>query len=585
MSDIKQIRQKYNILTESKKAENDKLTALVRAGLFEENKIAIVKRALQKDPSKMTIAERKVAMSLLESLMENFLSQNYDQLNEKADHLSKFDPRFKNTVTDKDMPVVIILKRKAIRVYPDNQKVALYYSQALDKYVTIPFGPNRGSINESRSEESRDREKGYTYKRFPDDETKTAYSDVKARLQLNRERIAKGGLDPRAKRTILANIRQGKSRLGEIEAGSQTVNLSKMAPSELKSKDEYKQLQNAIKNDPSITDPFLKLAIRTGVRHGYKSAQRKAASSPTPTPTPSVTESFRQKLSIKKYRMQEEDSSDNPWARRGRGALDALIGEPVSPETRQMEIDAARASAMRRAPAAVKELMKKPEVQDKLKKTDQSVAAAQKAEQEAAAAARDTPEFKQGQVAGTVAGLVGAGGAIKAATSGAKATSKFGKLRQKVERRRALRRVGRAAADIASSFAGAGGDGKDGAGQEKLPRAQAREFNPNLGKAVTPEFRPTGLASDPVTQLRYQQQFNKSLNENIIDNIKKIADGKLTEAFVDVNGTSVKINTTIASKIVETYNNLNNINKKKMSKMMNESVDSFKQIINFVARQ
>jgi hypothetical protein len=40
----------------------------------------------------------------------------------------------------KDPPFVVVLKRKAIRLYPDNTKVAMYYSKTLDKYFTVPFG-------------------------------------------------------------------------------------------------------------------------------------------------------------------------------------------------------------------------------------------------------------------------------------------------------------------------------------------------------------------------------------------------------------------------------------------------------------
>jgi hypothetical protein len=54
------------------------------------------------------------------------------------------------------MPTVLILKRKAIRVYPDNQKVALYYSQALDKYVTIPFSDIQTGLNEAKDNEDKD---------------------------------------------------------------------------------------------------------------------------------------------------------------------------------------------------------------------------------------------------------------------------------------------------------------------------------------------------------------------------------------------------------------------------------------------
>lgn len=41
----------------------------------------------------------------------------------------------------KDPPFVLLLKRKAIRVYPDRTKVALYHNKQLDKYFSVPYGP------------------------------------------------------------------------------------------------------------------------------------------------------------------------------------------------------------------------------------------------------------------------------------------------------------------------------------------------------------------------------------------------------------------------------------------------------------
>jgi hypothetical protein len=38
-----------------------------------------------------------------------------------------------------DPPPVLIMRRKAIRQYPDGQKVALYYVDKIDKYVTVPY--------------------------------------------------------------------------------------------------------------------------------------------------------------------------------------------------------------------------------------------------------------------------------------------------------------------------------------------------------------------------------------------------------------------------------------------------------------
>ena len=42
--------------------------------------------------------------------------------------------------TIKDPPFVLMLKRKAIRLYPNNTKIALYYNQKLNKYFSVPYG-------------------------------------------------------------------------------------------------------------------------------------------------------------------------------------------------------------------------------------------------------------------------------------------------------------------------------------------------------------------------------------------------------------------------------------------------------------
>jgi len=38
-----------------------------------------------------------------------------------------------------DPPAVLIMKRKSIRQFPDGQRVALYYVDKIDKYVTVPY--------------------------------------------------------------------------------------------------------------------------------------------------------------------------------------------------------------------------------------------------------------------------------------------------------------------------------------------------------------------------------------------------------------------------------------------------------------
>ena len=160
MKDIKQIREEFDLITEKEENEAKKLNALVRAGLYDAKKLPALKKALDKSADKMTGQEKRMLLNLLDSLISQVTSdeqvyrkvkQNVQRVNEakKDDTYSKFDTRAKQGFpTDKDIPTVLILKRKAIRVYPDNQKVALYYSQALDKYVTIPFSDIQTSLNE-----------------------------------------------------------------------------------------------------------------------------------------------------------------------------------------------------------------------------------------------------------------------------------------------------------------------------------------------------------------------------------------------------------------------------------------------------
>lgn len=166
MKSIKQIRENFDLITEKEEKEDRKLSTLVRAGLYDAKKLPALKKALDKSADKMTGQEKRMLLNLLDSLISQVTSdeqvyrkvkQNVHHVNEakKDDTYSKFDSRVNQGFpTDKDMPSVLILKRKAIRVYPDNQKVALYYSQALDKYVTIPFNDVQTSLSEEQIEEN-----------------------------------------------------------------------------------------------------------------------------------------------------------------------------------------------------------------------------------------------------------------------------------------------------------------------------------------------------------------------------------------------------------------------------------------------
>ena len=162
MKKIGHIRENYDLIIEKDEADTRKLTSLVRAGLFDQSKLPLLKRALQKDPSKLTMAERKALLDLLDSLMSEVLHSNQvyskvkqsvmsdkDLREELANLVSPIDGKQDRPLSSKiDLPYMLIMRRKAVRVYPGNQKVGLYYIEALDRYITVPFGPGVPTMNE-----------------------------------------------------------------------------------------------------------------------------------------------------------------------------------------------------------------------------------------------------------------------------------------------------------------------------------------------------------------------------------------------------------------------------------------------------
>ena len=148
MKTVKQVLMKEQELT--LESDTQILESLVRLGLLEQGRANLVRRALYTNTSQMTMAEKKSMVSLMETLIAHVI-------HEKKDHLSAYNPkRAPGYPSEKDIPVVLVLKRKAIRVYPDNQKIALYYAQSLDKYISIPFGPKADELGIHMNEETKE---------------------------------------------------------------------------------------------------------------------------------------------------------------------------------------------------------------------------------------------------------------------------------------------------------------------------------------------------------------------------------------------------------------------------------------------
>ena len=174
MINLREFRQ----LVEEEKSDYSKFDMLVRAGLANKAQIARIHRILDKmteERPQFNNADKEIMRNLFNRMVD-IISNNKqifqktrqvvrEEINEAeldtADY--KIGPsgrkvrahRFKvgdapvkeeyeieEAALDlnNDPPFVLVLKRKSIRLYPNNTKIALYYNQKLDKYFSIPYG-------------------------------------------------------------------------------------------------------------------------------------------------------------------------------------------------------------------------------------------------------------------------------------------------------------------------------------------------------------------------------------------------------------------------------------------------------------
>ena len=125
MKSIKDLREHYDLITEKEEHDMNKLTQLVRAGLFDAKKLSSLKRAMEKPADKMTAQEKRMLINLLDALMSEVLSDKQVYRKIKQDVMMKESKNEKKGMVAKDVtniPAVILLKRKALRAFPDGQK-------------------------------------------------------------------------------------------------------------------------------------------------------------------------------------------------------------------------------------------------------------------------------------------------------------------------------------------------------------------------------------------------------------------------------------------------------------------------------
>jgi len=178
--------EQFRVLTEEEKSDYSKFDMLVRAGLANKAQLQRIHRILEKmkeDRPVFNNADRMILQNLFNKMVD--LISNNKQIFQQTRRAVREDVELDEAIVDTadykigpsgrkvrahrikvgdvaygkdadikedweiieatddipdDPPFVLMLKRKAIRMYPNKTKVALYYNQKLDKYFTIPYG-------------------------------------------------------------------------------------------------------------------------------------------------------------------------------------------------------------------------------------------------------------------------------------------------------------------------------------------------------------------------------------------------------------------------------------------------------------
>ena len=597
MKNIKQIRESYKKDTSSEEASDIK--NLFEDGLLDERKLSLVERALKKEACDQTISDRKMIKNLAEQLIIHYnvdRTGTVEVLDESVkrdtkEYLAKYDPSLGGNKfpTDKDMPQVLILKRKAIRIYPDNQKVALYYSDTLNKYVTIPFGAV--GINEryeaiANAAYKTAQTKVVRGKRIPGKldrfvaknipigresdpelgkalEKRFGYKVDLAKIQ-NQNIDNLSGLSDASKlglkhgamaRRFLTNLLKRKKAdkketNPETEAKPVKNNKEPLTPEQEKVKSDVSgRMKTARKLGTQAKNPDLSPAQQATKRN---TARRYASYAQTDKAKAGIKESFSDKVSDKRELNELTSVAARGLALAGRTSAGKKAGELLADFLKK------RTESKPGTPPSTRPEPKKPGNKPD-DRTPDTAPEAPKQKTEPKPADKKTE---------------------------AKPTPK---KQSRLQRRlRVLgRRLGRALGGEGSENEKSGGSNNDVQyskvsepvktpefSKEPVSKSRAVAFDPERSVKVKQD---RALQKNPFGVQQQQQQTNESVIKQLYN-----VDGKTR---INIGEDKVVINKIIANKITTLYESLNGENKEKMSLKLNESTESFKKILEFAVRQ
>lgn len=131
-------------------SDNAKIASLVRSGLMKQSelpqlKLAMIRQKKVGDVAKLPKSQRDVLSKYTNSLSSAALgsAQSFQAVRRNLMQSVEFEDKEQITESalkdEMSPPVMLVLKRKGIRIFPDGRRVALYTNDRLGLVFTIPY--------------------------------------------------------------------------------------------------------------------------------------------------------------------------------------------------------------------------------------------------------------------------------------------------------------------------------------------------------------------------------------------------------------------------------------------------------------
>jgi hypothetical protein len=146
----------FKSITEEEKKDYSKFDSLVRAGLANKAQMQRIHKILDKmgdDRPSFSPADRAIMQNLFNRMVD--LISNNKQIYTKAKQVVREELE-EGTRMDSPLvpvpPIILVIKRKAVRLYPDGTRIALYYNDKMRRYFSVPFGTPESDVSGVQAE-------------------------------------------------------------------------------------------------------------------------------------------------------------------------------------------------------------------------------------------------------------------------------------------------------------------------------------------------------------------------------------------------------------------------------------------------